>query len=250
MISQVAVNSFGNESDFLGRDNLEESLADIVSHQEEPVTHTMGALLIDEETELERKDALERPLGNKDMLLDEMQQIRFEYDYFLVNALNIHVGGRLFDPLLDTATAFRRLQSQVPRRIGKPDTFTLKDLYDFFYSLSATIIPRDKDELIYFYTVHIAANTMAKKMGLLIIALIKFWTDHRYHDTGTPKGEAFASRRKIFSTLLIHKVPVAILRFIREGIIDFHIPISEDSLRQMFPTWTDAFIDSFLMIQS
>lgn len=76
------------------------------------------------------------------------------------------------------------------------------------------------------------------------------WTARRYHDKRQSAGESFASRRKIFSILMIHKVPEAILGFIRGGITDFHIPISEDSLRQKFSTWTDGFIDSLLMIQS
>lgn len=238
MISQKACNSFDNESDVLGRDNPEECLADVVSHEEEPVAHTMGALLIDEETELKRKDTLEQPLGNKDMLLDEMQQIRLEYDDFLEKALNIHVGGRLFDPLLDTATAFSRLRNQVSRRIGEPGTFTLKDLYDFFYGLFATIITRDKDELVYFLYGPYGRKHYGQEDGVAHYCFDQIWTDRRYHDTKTPTGEAFASRRKIFSIMLIHEVPVAIPSFIQEEITDFHIPISADSLRQMFPTWT------------
>lgn len=167
MISQTAVNSFDNEPDVLGRVNREESLTDVVSRKEEPITHTMGALLIDEETELKRKDTLERPLGDKDMLLDKMQQTCLEYDNLLEKALDIHVGGRLFDPPLDALSAFNRLQDRVPRRIGEPDTFTLKDLYDFFYGLFSTIKPREKDDLFYFLYGLSAPKHYGKEDGLV-----------------------------------------------------------------------------------
>lgn len=76
------------------------------------------------------------------------------------------------------------------------------------------------------------------------------WTARQHHSRERPAEGILASRRKLFSVLVIHKSPQAILKFINEGISDFHIPISGDTLRQKFPDWTESFIGSFLMVQA
>lgn len=193
---------------------------------------TMGAHLITGETGgeigLKWTATLWQDFEYEDNSLDKVQQMRLAYDNLLGRALDIYAGGNL-DLRPKVSAALARIQDQTPRRIGEPDTFTQEDLNDFFYGLFSTIHCGEEGTIIDFCTDQV-------------------WTARRYHDKRQSAGESFASRRKIFSILMIHKVPEAILGFIRGGITDFHIPISEDSLRQKFSTWTDGFIDSFLMI--
>lgn len=233
IIAQTTSKSYDDDPEVLGQNTPEEILADVLSHQDESIREsiaiTMGAHSINGETGLERKAILRREFGDQD-ILDEVQQIRLTCDNLLERAIDIHAGG-IFDLPRNASAALARMQDQVPRRIGEPDTFIRKDLYDFFDGLFSTILYGEKDTTVVYCTDQV-------------------WTDRRYHDKRQPAGESFASRRKIFSILVIHQSPEAILSFIKEGITDFHIPISEDTLRQKFPTWSDGFIDSFLMIQS
>ncbi|UKZ69409.1 uncharacterized protein TrAtP1_010419 [Trichoderma atroviride] len=234
IIAQTTSKSYDDDAEGLGQNSPEQILADVLSHRDESIKEsiatTMGVHLITGDAGLERKATLWQVFEDEDISLDKVQQMRLTYYNLLGRALDIHACGNLDLPPKASA-ALARMEGQVPRRIGEPDTFTRNDLYDFFDGLFSTVHCDEEDTIVDYCTNQVQ-------------------TARRYHDKRQPAGESFASRRKIFSILVIHKSPKAILGFIKEGITDFHIPISEDTLRQKFPTWADGFIDSFLMIQS
>lgn len=235
MIAQnTASKSYDDDPEVLGQNATEDILADVLSHQDESIRESMAnatrAQSIDGETGLERKATLWLDFGDKAMLLDKVQRIRLTYDKLLKSAWDIHARGNLDLPPKASA-ALVRLKGQVPRRIGEADAFTQEDLHDFFDGLFSTMHCGENNTIVDYCTDQV-------------------WTARRYRDKRRPTGQSFASRRRLFSILMIHESPEAILGFIREGITDFHIPISEETLKQKFPTWTNRFIASFLMIQS
>ncbi|KAH8124661.1 hypothetical protein LI328DRAFT_166998 [Trichoderma asperelloides] len=196
----------------------------------ESINGTMGDGSANEEAASEQKTTLQPLPEMRDTLLEQVLQIRRKYDRLLEKAINIHTDG-IHNLPSEASAALARIECHVQQRIGESDTFHRKDLFGFFDGLLSSIAYNEDEAIVNYCTDQV-------------------WTARQHHSRERPAEGILASRRKLLSVLVIHKSPQAILKFINEGISDFHIPISGDTLRQKFPDWTESFIDSFLMIQA
>jgi hypothetical protein len=139
IIDLTTSKSYGDEPEVLGQNIPEDIVADILSHQNESIresmTTTMGAHLITGETGgetgLKWTATLWQDFEYEDNSLDKVQQMRLAYDNLLGRALDIYARGNL-DLRPKVSAALARIQDQIPRRIGEPDTFTQEDLNELF----------------------------------------------------------------------------------------------------------------------
>jgi hypothetical protein len=184
------------------------------------------------------------PTIEGDDQIEHMQKIRVERDGFFEAVLekalvSRHSRHRFLEMAADSCKSITVEKYMALERAGAAGR-----LIHFF----AQEVPRIA--LHSFFQGLLASVDSETNFMLIDYCIEQVWDFRPYPDSRVSSGESLATRRVLFGLLAMLERPLDILKAIKDEISDISIPLATRTLAQVFPTWNETEVSSFMRLQN